>query len=616
MIPMRDSVKLAADIYVPDAEEGKKFPALLAYGIWNKEYSSDLQWKYPPQPPPSFLWSGSAEAGNSEYLVSRGYVHVLAQIRGVAHSEGLFEDQYQWVSRPSDAYDVVEWVAEQPWCDGNVGMVGISAFGASQLWAAIQKPPHLKAIFPYDTPGDLYRDGFYDGGMLSLLPLSLMPAANGYDPKKREERRKIGYELRAKMRSMSMSGSESESVVASGETTEDDFLLDYALKDYFGYTKLFNILVHPNTHPMMFNLLMNQFDGEVYRAKSYYPSYDKIAIPVYCGTGWYSIFYHHMLGAFRNYEGLGQTSKAVKLIMGPDAHGPGDRWFHLERPWHEYHDEMVRWYDYWLKGKNTGIMDEPPIKLFVMGANRWRYENEWPLARTEWRKFYLRSFKRLMEEEEPASTETTPDAFVQQPLNTTNDIAKLEYQTAPLSQDLEITGPIAANLYGSINTENRMWVDANWIICVKDVFENGVERDMTKGWLRASHRAIDPKLSKPYRPYHPHTREALEKLEVDKIYEFPIEVRPTSNVFKAGHRIKVEIFSAELPALLPDLAHHVTRNDVVLHKVYRSKKHPSHLLLPVIRETSPSQWLDRDRAKYLPSLSDGTASTRTRPNAY
>lgn len=595
MIPMRDGVRLAADLFVPMVEG--KFPALVAYGVWSKELSADLQWKYPPQPPPSFVWSGSIEGGDSEFLISHGYAHIIVQTRGTGHSEGLFEEKYRWVGRAADAYDLIEWVAKQPWCDGNVGMIGISAYGAAQLWAAIQAPPHLKAIFPYDSPTDLYRDGFFDGGVLSLFHAGLRPAANAFDQKRMEERKKMSLDIRQKMRS-----------------DDPDFLVDYTLSDFQVYTKMYNTLMHPGTHPILFDLMTNPFDGEEYKAKSYYPDYEKVSIPVYCGSGWYTVSYTHLPGAFRTWTGVKNT-KAKKMIIGPDAHGPGDRWFHLERPWHQYHDEIVRWYDYWLKGIDTGILTEPPIKLFVMGANRWRYENEWPLARTVWTKFYLRSFKRLMEEP-PAKTETSPDAFVQQPLNTTNEIGRLEYQTQPLPMDMEVTGPVAVYLYGAIHCENHRWPDTNWIVVLKDVLLNGEERELSRGWLKASHRALDTGKSRPYQPYHPHTREALEKLEMDRIYEYAVEVRPTSNVFKEGHRIKMDIVSAELPAIIVDRAIHVARNDVVMHKVYRSKVYPSHVLLPVIPSTDSSQWLSAERAKYLPSLFDGTATVRTTANAY
>ena len=155
MVPMRDGVHLCADIYRPDSKE--KFPALLAFAIYNKDVQGpDMFDALPPQPAWSHLWAGPLEAGDTKYFVSRGYVHVISSPRGVGKSEG--GGSRQW-----DSYDLIEWIAEQSWCDGDVGMIGISGFGAEQLYVAKQQPPHLKAIFPFDSRG-AYGDlgGFRD----------------------------------------------------------------------------------------------------------------------------------------------------------------------------------------------------------------------------------------------------------------------------------------------------------------------------------------------------------------------------------------------------------------------------------------------------------------------
>jgi uncharacterized protein len=584
MVPMRDGVHLAADVYLPDTEE--KFPALLAYGPWSKELASDLQWVYPPQPPHSRLfWTGSIESGNSEYIVSRGYAHVMAQVRGLGHSEGMYESSWGWVGRPSDAYDLVEWIAKQPWCDGNVGMVGISAFAAAQLWTAIQQPPHLKSVFCYDTPGDLYRDGFYDGGVLSTFSAGLASvyARNGIELEKMEKRKALAREIR--------------SAIISKKA---DPLGYHIVKDIMLYPMLYAALIHPQMSPWIFDLWSNPFDDQNYREKSFCTYYDSISVPAYCGSGWYAWTYTHLAGAFRNYEGL-TKAKAKKLIVGPAAHGPGNRWYALDRPFHQYHDEILRWHDYWLKGLDTGIMDEPPVKIFVMGVNRWRYENEWPLARTRWTKLYLRTFGRLLKES-PKLSETAPDVFAQQPLNTTDNIARMEYRSAPLSSNLEITGPIALYLNAAIEVEDKSWVDANWIASLGDEGPDGTERELTRGWLKASHRAIDPQRSKQWQPYHPHSKESVEKIDEGKVYQYAIELRQTSNVFLAGHKIKLTLMSADLPGPIEFIPYHLCRNDVVVHKIYRSREHPSYLVLPTIPETDASKWIEEERASELPAL--------------
>ncbi len=146
-VPMRDGVKLSVDIYRPKTAD--RLPALLAFSIYNKDMQGpEVAASLPPQPAWSSLWTGLLEAGDTKFLVSRGYVHVIGSPRGIFKSDG--GGSRQW-----DSYDLIEWIAKQPWCDGNVGMVGISGFGAEQFHVAKQKPPHLKAIFPFDPRGAL-----------------------------------------------------------------------------------------------------------------------------------------------------------------------------------------------------------------------------------------------------------------------------------------------------------------------------------------------------------------------------------------------------------------------------------------------------------------------------
>ena len=165
MVPMRDGVKICVDVYRPDAPG--KFPALLAFAIYNKDIQGpDMAEALPPQPAWSPLWTGPMEAGDTKFFVSRGYVHVIGSPRGIGKSEG-------GGSREWDCYDLIEWIAAQPWCDGNVGMVGISGFGAEQLAVAKKQPPHLKAIFPFDSRGAYgefggFRDE-YPGGVIHLF---------------------------------------------------------------------------------------------------------------------------------------------------------------------------------------------------------------------------------------------------------------------------------------------------------------------------------------------------------------------------------------------------------------------------------------------------------------
>jgi predicted acyl esterase len=276
---------------------------------------------------------------------------------------------------------------------------------------------------------------------------------------------------------------------------------------------------------------------------------------------------------------------------------------HLERPYHEYHDEILRWYDYWLKGINTGIMDEPPVKTWVMGANQWRYGTDWPLPETRWTKYYLHSWERLKTEPHLPAFQTyanpQPDAFVQMPPTQTLKIERLRYMTDPLPEDMLVIGPISLTLYASIDQE-----DTNWIVILKDIGpdvsvrtarqgersapDNLPERELTRGWLKASHRALDPKRSKPWAPWHQLTMEAQRPVVPGEVNEYQIEVLSTANLFKKGHRICLDITSLDLTegvggeTAVEYIPNHVCSSKTVLHKVYHNSEYPSHLLLPII----------------------------------
>ena len=531
--PMRDGANLVVNIFRP-ASDGK-FPALVALSPYGKEMQSAV----PPQPPPmSFMGAGTMEAGNTEYIVPRGYAHVVGDVRGTGKSEGKYIGMFS-KQEAQDGYDLIEWVAKQPWCDGNVGMIGISYFGYIQKIVANEQPPHLKAIFPFDSPGDWYRDAVYHGGVLDTflwMLWRLIAANNGVSAAQENE-----------------------------NPGEFNRLLEETRKnpDIKQYPWLYMTLEAPKSNPHFFDHMLYPLDGPFYRERSV--QYDRIRIPTYCGSHWTSYSYWHLPGAFRDYLGIDAPKK---LLIAP---------VFLERPWHEFHDIVIRWFDHWLKGINTGIMDEPPIKIWVRGANTWRDEYEWPLERTKWTKLYLNSWERLSEV--PESFYNDPDCFVQQPPTMTSTIQSLKYLTPPFSDDVEVTGPIALYLYAAIDQK-----DTNWIITIKDRGESGAEVELTRGWLKASHRAIDESVSKPWQPYHPHLKS--EPVIPGEIYEYSIEIRPTSNVFRRGHRIMLEIASLDLPtyyrgiSVLP--AYHVCSSETTLHKIYRNGKYPSYLLIPII----------------------------------
>jgi putative CocE/NonD family hydrolase len=561
-VAMRDGVKLSVDIYRPDSPE--KFPALLAFAIYNKDFQGpDMAEVLPPQPAWTALWMGPMEAGDTKFFVARGYVHVIGMPRGVAKSAG-------GGARTFDSYDLIEWIAQQPWCDGNVGMVGISGFGAEQLHAAKQQPPHLKAIFPFDPRGAYgVLGGFreeYPGGVIHLFRyivghFSAMHQLKGQPAALPPEREKL---WQAAMNN----------------------------PDYKMYPHLYNLLAQKGQHmPPYFDLLIDPFDREEAVEKSE-AEFSNIKVPTYTGSGWYGYTYKTHLNGAQSY--FANITAPKKLMLSGPAH--------LERPFHSFHHEILRWHDHWLKGLDTGIMDEPPVKFWVMGANEWRTASDWPLPETQWTRLYLNSWERLSPQAfTPASIDDTrpPDVFVQMPPTQTNRIARLRYLSEPLSDDLLVAGPIALTLYASIDQD-----DTNWIVILKDVGPDvsvrtvregerevpaGLpERELTRGWLKASHRALDAKRSKPWKPWHPLTRAAAKPVVPGEVVEYAIEILATANLFRRGHRICLDITSMDLPTGVAGatnaeyVPYHICSSRTTVHRVYHDAKRPSHLLLPVI----------------------------------
>jgi len=540
-VAMRDGVTLAVDVYRP-AGYGP-FPALLALSPYGKGKQS-LQ--PVSQPPASPLWDGGVEAGDPRFLTANGYVHVIADCRGVNKSEGEYRG---WMSKQEaeDGYDLVEWIAAQPWCDGNVGMVGISYFGTIQLHVAAEKPPHLKAIMPWNAVADFYREATHHGGIVQTFFFDLYTRSTRGKP---------------------------VAVTAEEHSADElDRLVEErkADPDLRMYTTLWNVVDNPVTNPSFFDVLMHPLDGPFYWERSAYTLYDKIDIPFYTRSGWWAYAHMHLVGAFQHFNGIDAPAK-IEIDRPVDEERPLAR---------AYDEEVVRWYDHWLKGVDTGVMDEPPLRLFVMGSNTWRRENEWPLARTEWTEFHLRAWGGLTVE--PEHLDESSDEFLQQPLSETTEIAEVAFTTEPLQADTEVIGPASLRLHAAIDQK-----DTNWIVVLDDVDPAGKARELTRGFLKASHRELDESRSTAWVPYHPHL--SAEPVEPGAVTEYAIALSPTANLFRRGHRIRLRVTALDYrgnPRPAPGVSQvhypwHVCSSRTTRHTVFHDTKRPSRLLLPII----------------------------------
>lgn len=535
VIIARDGTRLWADVYRPDAEG--KFPALLSIS----PYGKDTQKLPCPLGASDYTrGTGGHESGIEDYFVTRGYVNVKADVRGVGNSGGEYcHFGTKWAE---DGYDIIEWIAEQPWCDGNVGMLGMSWWAVPQYLVAAQQPPHLKAIFAHEAYTDEYRHCAYHGGIFNFgFYHHIWRLIHTHMTRPMSEKEFSKEELEEKLNQLKNS------------------------YDIQTYPYMWKLITHPEVNPLMLDLLLHPYDGTFYWERSAYTKYDKIKVPCYFLTRW-NAWAIHLPG---NIDGYLNANVPKKLTITTTAWEGG-----FDRPWHENHDIVLRWYDHWLKGIDTGILDEPPIKILVQGINQWRYEEEWPLARTKWTKFYLRQGGLLAET--PPTWNEGSDGFVNVPWPKPGDKAPcVKYVTEPFAEDVEITGPIALYFHASLTTE-----DANWMVDIKDIDSNGSETMISKGWLKASHRELDESKSKPHKPYHPHTRSlpAVPR----RIYEYAIDVRDTSNVFKAGHRLQLVIKGQDAPWDDFMIWFHVSNMKETRHTIYHTPEYASYLLLPII----------------------------------
>lgn len=523
-IEVRDGSRLFADVFRPDRAE--TVPAIMTIG----PYQKDKVWLPPDdleeEPNPYLNW----ETANPLWWCPRGYALVRVDARGSGTSPGASEpSSYQ---EALDAYDCIEWIARQPWCSGNVGTLGISYHAAFQWRVAGLQPPSLKAIIPWEGRADQYRDQAYHGGIFASGFLSAWHT------------RHTAHHLLGRAR----------------RDNPDAFHND-----------------------MLWTYMRNDLDSQWWRLNS--ARWELIEVPMYAVGNWGG-FSMHLRGSTEAYLCAASPHKKLRIHSGTHIHP-----FYSE----EGRLDQLRFLDHWLKGIDTGIMDEPPVKLQIRtGGGRtpyeFRFEDDWPIPRTDWRRLYL----RVDADADGAGVLTFdgpgPDGQVSYAAGPVSKPGPrppgVSFQTDPLPADTEITGPIVLNLWISSTSE-----DADIFATIRnidpageDVCEVGQQGGsvpcVTKGWLRASHRKLDPARSLPYRPYHAHDERWW--LTPDEPVECQVEIWPTSMVFRAGHRLRLDIGPVDGIGSGPYTHVHADYHDGARNTIYAGQGTPSYLLLPVI----------------------------------
>ena len=530
-IPLRDGTLLYADIYRPDGG-AERFPAIITTG----PYMKDKLWEPPPDVEEAANPYMNWETANPLWWCPRGYGLLRVDSRGSGKSPGKSEpSSYQ---EALDTYDSIEWLAKLGWCNGNVGALGISYHANFQWRVAGLQPPSLKAIMPWEGRADQYRDQAYHGGIFAMGFLTqwwVMQAA---------------HHLLGDPRSY------------NPEAFNNNLLWDY---------------------------MRNDLDSGYWRSCS--AQWDRIKVPVYTVGNWGG-FSMHLRGNTEGYMCAASKHKKLRIHSGSHFHP-----FHAE----EGRAEQLRWFDHWLKGIDTGIMNEPPVKLEIRTGGSakqypFRFEDDWPIPRTKWTKLYLQP-----QRDSAIGGEGVEGTLVNAP---TQKDSKLSYEaspggrhfhggrtgvsfeTAPMAEDMEVTGPIVLNVWVSSSAKDMdifatiRNIDTNG----KDVNEVGQRGDrvpcVTKGWLRASHRKLDREKSLPYRPYHAHDERWW--LKPGEIVECQVEVWPTSMVFKKGHKLRLDIGPRDGVGTGHFTHYHADYNAGATNTLHAGGDRASYVLLPVI----------------------------------
>lgn len=544
-MPMRDGIRLSADIFFPEEKEGP-LPVVFSRTPYDN--------------------TAEAMVDSAIFFAQHGYVFVAQDTRGRNDSDGDF---YPWINEFRDGHDSVEWIASQIWCDGNIGMVGSSYVGNVQWQAAAGGSTHLKAIVPRVIGDNLYEAPQYQGGAFQL------------------------------------NWNATWTFRMAGRTWQDISI--YNWDQLFSVLSLRDIAKAAGKDVQFFQDWIDHPDYDDYwKSLANKERYQDIKIPILQIGGWYDFF---TAGTFNNFVGMranGGSDLAKnnqRAVVGPWVHTAskmthaGEVDFGKESVLDLLQIEL-RWFDRWLKGKNNGAEKDAPLKLFVMGTNKWRDENEWPLNRTVYTPYYFHSDGEansllgsgglsitepgeepqdhfVYNPQSPVPTKggcncCNPEivdwgAFDQRSVEYRNDV--LVYTSDALDDEIEVTGPVVVKLFASTNV-----TDTDFTAKLVDVHPNGYAVNLCDGIIRGRYRESTSK---------------QQLLESGKTYEFTIDLWPTSNVFLKGHRIRVDISSSNFPRFdrNPNTGHKFGENDqiqIAHQNVFHDSLHPSHILLPVV----------------------------------
>lgn len=526
-IPVADGVELVGDLFRPDTDE--PVPCIAGFHPYNNEFQTA------PLTPEGFsLQRGWMESGDPNFFARRGYAHAVVNIRGTGKSGGLFQ-----AMGPQESLDVaaaVTHLAHRPWCSGTVGLFGISYYSWLHLQVAMHRPEGLATVFaPYGAT-DFYRDFLYHGGILSYR--FLLGWKDKMDGVRYESwtLRHLGEEGHRRAVATAMADEEIAAVPGLVACLPAVRGVDAFAAD----------------------VVLNPLDGEFWAERRL--DYRDTSLPAYLGACW-GLDGLHLPGAFRSFE---RWQGPSRLLVGPDVY--------LDRPFYQLQYEALRWFDHHLGGNDTGLAEEPPVQLFVGRTGRWKRSTAWPLPETRFTPFHLHP-GGLLSEREPGPGETAT-SYEDSPFGR----GEVRFATPPLVEETELLGPAVLSLHLSSSDD-----DALVFASLHAVDAEGGERELSRAWLRASHRRT-VEGAPPYAPHHPH--DGVEPLVPGEPALLEIGFCGVSARLLPGERLALRVTSADEDRPPPDFLRatgmgHVARQSASVVTLHHGPAHPSALVLPV-----------------------------------
>lgn len=556
-VRMRDGTILRADVYRPHGERvQRRFPVLVGrMGYKLRDWEGDF---YTPL---------------GEYYAQRGYVVVWQNVRGTFASEGRFHpyrDDAWGTNR--DGYDTVEWAATQPWSSAKVGMLGASYSGLTQYLTAPARPPHLQALFVQAGWGsayaNLFRNGVYHLILRAWWPMGM-----------------ILHHL------------QDDTAPAGMEDARDR--LEQAMAEmahWYRHLPLKSLPPLEGLADWYFEDLDHPDYGPYWRPTDLAARYGEVDVPIVHWNGWFDYRLDATVSSFLGVRAQGRTERCrdgQRLVIGPWCHVPPPSWELDFGPLAAIDEnaQRLRWFDYWLKGMENGVSDEPPVQVFLMGANRWLQLEDWPPQQVRYQPIYLRAGPGRSEASlnngeltfEPPAPGEAADSYLYDPqdpvpsLRTFEDAGPkdhrpvegrmLTYTSDVLEQDLTLIGPLKGVLYALSSAP-----DTDWVMRLCDVWPDGRSMSVCDGILRSRYR---------------NSSEREELLAPGQIYRFEVDMGATAQVFQAGHRLRIQVTSSDFPWYDRNLNSEgpfgaQVRGQVAANTVFHDAEHPSHVLLPVI----------------------------------